>query len=157
MTGFRQIAWQGVFGSWAALFAGAILPLSLAPFHLYPLAVLSLLILFLSWQDVSPRQAFWRGSLFGIGMFGVGVSWVFVAIHVFGQASVLLAGFLSGMFVVALSLMIAALGWIVKWLAGPRLAPKDFVLLLPVCWLVFEWFKAWFLTGFPWLEVGTGQ
>ncbi|PTB82572.1 apolipoprotein N-acyltransferase, partial [Methylophaga nitratireducenticrescens] len=95
MTTSRQMAWQGAFGSWAALLAGAILPLSLAPFHYYPLAVLSLLALFLSWQGVSPRQALWRGTLFGTGMFGVGVSWVFVAIHVFGQASIVLAGLLT--------------------------------------------------------------
>lgn len=157
MTDVRQSAWQGAFGNWAALFAGAILPLSLAPFHLYPLAVLSLLILFLSWQDICPRKAFWRGGLFGIGLFGVGVSWVFVAIHVFGQASVLLAGFLTALFVVALSAMTAILGFLVKRLTGPWISSIDYVLLLPIFWLLFEWFKAWFLTGFPWLEIGTGQ
>lgn len=157
MTNPGQIAWQGAFGRWAALIAGAILPFSLAPFHFYPLAVLSLLVLFLSWQQVTPRQAFWRGSLFGIGMFGVGVSWVYVAIHVFGQASVFLAGLLTALFVIALGAMIGALGWLLKRLTGSRLTAKDFLILLPVSWLLFEWFKAWFLTGFPWLEVGTGQ
>lgn len=157
MTTSRQMAWQGAFGSWAALLAGAILPLSLAPFHYYPLAVLSLLVLFLSWQGVSPRQALWRGTLFGTGMFGVGVSWVFVAIHVFGQASILLAGLLTALFVVALGFMIGVLGWGLKRLTGPILSSKDFLILLPSSWLLFEWFKAWFLTGFPWLEVGTGQ
>jgi len=29
--------------------------------------------------------------------------------------------------------------------------------LLPVSWLLFEWFKGWFLTGFPWLELGVSQ
>jgi len=157
MTKPGQIAWQGALGSWAALVAGAILPLSLAPFHFYPLAVLSLLMMFLSWQHVSPRQAFWRGSLFGIGLFGVGISWVFVAIHVFGQASVLLAGLLTGLFVIALSLMTGVLGWLVKRLTGPVFSTKDWLILLPLGWLLFEWFKAWFLTGFPWLEIGTGQ
>ncbi|ODN68104.1 apolipoprotein N-acyltransferase [Methylophaga muralis] len=150
-------AWQGAFGSWAALVAGAILPLSLSPFHFYPLAIISLLILFMSWQHVTPRQAFWRGSLFGAGMFGVGVSWVYVAIHVFGQASVFLAGLLTALFVVALGLMIGGLGWLLKRLTGPFFSSKDFLILLPIGWLLFEWFKAWFLTGFPWLEVGTGQ
>lgn len=157
MTNPGQKAWQSALGSWAALIAGAILPLSLAPFHFYPLAVLSLLILFLSWQYVTPRQAFWRGSLFGTGMFGVGVSWVYVAIHVFGQASILLAGFLTALFVIALGLMIGVLGWLLKRLTGPVFSAKDFLILLPISWLLFEWFKAWFLTGFPWLEVGTGQ
>lgn len=149
--------WKGKSGLWAALIAGGLLPLSLAPFYLYPLAVLSLLILFMSWQHVSPRQAFWRGSLFGTGMFGVGVSWVFVAIHVFGQASVLLAGLLTALFVLALACMVGGLGWLVKRLTGPDFTPRDLLMLLPVSWLAFEWFKAWFLTGFPWLEAGTGQ
>lgn len=141
-----------------ALLAGAMLPLAFSPFVYYPLAVASLTLLFLSWQHVDARTAAMRGFLFGIGFFGVGVSWVYVAIHVFGQANIFLAAALTALFVSFLALYIAGLGWLVK-----RLTPKqtmsgaDFVLLLPVAWFAFEYFKAWFLTGFPWLEVGVSQ
>lgn len=144
-------------GDLAALLAGALLPLAFAPFYLYPLALLSLLVLFISWQCVSPRQALWRGFLFGLGLFGVGVSWVYVAIHEFGQASPLLAGLMTFGFVALLALLLAIWGWGVKKITGPLLSATDYILLLPLSWLAFEWFKAWFLTGFPWLEIGTAQ
>jgi apolipoprotein N-acyltransferase len=147
--------WQGHL---VALFAGLLLPLAFSPFDYYPIALVSLTLLFLSWQHVNARTAALRGFLFGLGLFGVGVSWIYVAIHVFGQASVLLAGALTAIFVAFLSLYTAGLGWIVKRATqGVTFSGADFVLLLPVAWLGFEWFKAWFLTGFPWLEVGVSQ
>ena len=149
--------WSGQKGNVVALIAGAILPLSFSPFHFYPLAVVSLVLLFSSWQNINAKQAAWRGFLFGIGMFGVGVSWVYVAIHDFGHASVFLAGLLTALFVCFLSLYLAIIGWIVKRIIGNTFTSLDLVLLLPVAWLGFEWFKTWFLTGFPWLEIGVSQ
>ena len=149
--------WLGQKGNAVALIAGALLPLSFSPFHLYPLAVVSLALLFASWQNISIKQAAWRGFLFGIGMFGVGVSWIYVAIHDFGQANIFLASLLTGLFVCFFSLYLAALAWIVKRISGRFFSNLDMILLLPVAWIAFEWFKAWFVTGFPWLEIGVGQ
>ncbi|MCL4125060.1 UNVERIFIED_CONTAM: hypothetical protein GTU68_000785 [Idotea baltica] len=141
-----------------ALLAGTLLPLAFSPFGYYPLAVISLTLLFLSWQHVDASTAAMRGFLFGIGFFGVGISWIYVAIHVFGQANILLAGTLTALFVAFLALYIAGLAWSVKKMTfQPTMSGADFVLLLPVAWLAFEWFKAWFLTGFPWLELGVSQ
>lgn len=148
---------QGWKGSVLALLAGAIMPLAFAPFYFYPLAVIGLVLLFASWQQVTPKQAAWRGWLFGLGMFGVGVSWIFVAIHVFGQSGVILASLLTFLFVAFLALYLALLGWLVKKLAPGRFNVSELLLLLPVAWLGFELFKAWFLSGFPWLELGISQ
>lgn len=148
---------QALKGNAAALVGGAILPLAFAPFQFYPLAVVSLICLFYSWHDATGRQAAWRGFLFGAGMFGVGVSWVFVAIHVFGQASVALATFLTALFCAFLALYISLLGWLLKKCQPNTFQPVDYILLLPVGWLAFEWFKGWFLTGFPWLDLGVSQ
>ena len=140
-----------------ALIAGGLLPLSFAPFHFYPLAVVSLALLFFTWTSVSAKQAAGLGFVFGLGFFGVGVSWVYVAIHDFGQANIFIAGTLTALFVGFLSLYLSALGWAIKKLSPGDLTSQDYLLLLPVTWLVFEWFKGWFLTGFPWLELGIGQ
>lgn len=153
----RRKGWRGPAGSWLALLGGALLPLAFAPFYWYPLAVVSLILLFASWRDVKPRQAFWRGWLFGLGMFGVGVSWIYVAIHEFGQASWPLAGGLTAGFVAFLALMPGLLGYLIKSLQNQRLSGVDYLLLLPAGWVGFEWFKSWFLSGFPWLEIGTAQ
>lgn len=153
----RRTGLHGPAGSWLAFAGGALLPFAFAPFYGYPLAIFSLILLFLSWRDAGPRQAFWRGWLFGIGMFGVGVSWVYVAIHEFGQASWPLAGGLTAGFVAFLALMPAVLGYLLKSLQNKRLNGVDYILLLPAGWVGFEWFKSWFLSGFPWLEIGTAQ
>lgn len=149
-----DLTWRG---NSLAIMAGALLPLSFSPFHYYPIALISLALLFVCWQAVSAKQAALRGFLFGLGFFGVGVSWVYVAIHDFGSASMPLAALLTAVFVAFLSLYLALIGWGVKKITGDRLSTLDFVLLLPLAWLVFEYFKGWFLTGFPWLEIGAGQ
>jgi apolipoprotein N-acyltransferase len=147
--------WQG---NLVALLAGLLLPFAFSPFGYYPIALVSLTLLFISWQHVDATTAAIRGFLFGLGLFGVGVSWVYVAIHVFGQASLFLAGALTALFVAFLALYTAGLGWLVKRMTQKvTFTGADYVLLLPVAWLAFEWFKAWFLTGFPWLEIGVSQ
>jgi apolipoprotein N-acyltransferase len=146
--------WRGHF---IALLAGMSLPLAFSPFHYYPVAVVSLMLLFLSWQAESLKYAPLRGFLFGLGMFGVGVSWVYVAIHDFGNASWLLAGGLTGLFVAFLASYLAIIAWFLRRFSSSVKPCLNFILLFPVTWLVFEWFKGWFLTGFPWLEVGVSQ
>ncbi len=116
---------QGWKGNLLALLAGALMPLAFAPFFLYPLALLSLLLLFLSWDRVTAKQAAWRGWLFGLGMFGVGVSWIFVAIHVFGQSGLILAGLLTFLFVAFLSLYLAVLGYLLKKLSPGIFSASD--------------------------------
>ncbi|PHS69962.1 MAG: apolipoprotein N-acyltransferase [Methylophaga sp.] len=153
----RFLGWQGTKGNIIALIAGGVLPLAFAPFYYYLIAIVSLALLFLSWQGVSAKQAAMRGFLFGVGLFGVGVSWVYVAIHDFGQASLLLAGLLTGLFVGFLALYLAFFAWLGKRITVRSLNVADFVLLLPIIWLIFEVFKGWFLTGFPWLDIGVSQ
>lgn len=157
MSLMTEQGWQGWKGAIAALLAGAALPLAFAPVSFFPLALLSLLLLLHCWQNVTARQAAWRGFLFGFGMFGVGVSWIYVAIHQFGQASILLAGLMTAVFVAFLALYLAALAFIFKKFTASRFSVVDSVLLFPLLWLGFELFKGWFLTGFPWLDIGVSQ
>lgn len=139
-----------------ALLAGALLPLAFAPLSLFPLAILSPALLFLLWLDVTPRRALWRGLLFGLGQFGVGVSWVYVAIHDFGHSGVPLAVLLSALFVSVLAVFPMLLGYLAaRFLRGPdglRLA-----LLFPAAWTLIEWCRGWVLTGLPWLNLGYSQ
>ena len=148
------LTWRGDV---IALLAGMLLPLSFSPFHYYPVALISLTLLFVSWQGISAKQAALRGFLFGLGFFGVGVSWVYVAIHDFGSSGIPLGVLLTAVFVAFFATYLAFVGWAIKKISNETLSTIDFVLLLPVAWLVFEYFKGWFLTGFPWLEVGAGQ
>ncbi|HLD13283.1 MAG TPA: apolipoprotein N-acyltransferase, partial [Burkholderiales bacterium] len=139
-----------------ALGAGAALPLAFAPFGLFPLAYLAPAVLFLLWFEGSPARAAWRGFLFGLGMFGVGVSWVYISLHNFGHMPAPLATLATFLFIVVLALYPALLGFIqARWLDRRR--PTHALLVLPALWVLFEWIRSWFLSGFPWLNLGYSQ
>src|SRR5579872_3756901 len=94
-----------------ALIAGAILPFAFAPFQWYWLATVSPAILLGIWLKQNARQAFWSGFYFGLGFFGVGVSWVYISIHRYGNASAPLAAFITTIFVIILALFPAIQGY----------------------------------------------
>jgi apolipoprotein N-acyltransferase len=147
------IAWRGDI---AALVAGLLTPLAFAPFHLFPLAALGPAILFVSWNSASAGRAAWRGFLYGLGLFGVGVSWVYVSLHHYGNMPPPLAGFAVALFVAALALYPALLGALAPRFAA--LAPGwRLALVWPALWVLGEWLRGWFLTGFPWLNLGYSQ
>ena len=141
----------GPAGDALALAAGALGVAAYAPLGWWPLAVLAPVLLFSTWLEASVARAAWRGFLFGLGFFGLGVSWVFHSIHEFGQAPGWLAAGITAAFILALSgfpAMVGALGNRYRG-AGSRL-----VIAYPALWTLAEWTRGWFLTGFPWLLAG---
>lgn len=132
--------------------AGSLFPLGFAPLDLYPLPFVSLALLFLTWLDGTPKQAALSGFAWGLGAFGVGVSWVFVAINEFGMTSAPLAALLTLLFVSAVAGHFALLGWL--WRRFAPANPLALLITLPAAWAVSELFRGWFLSGFPWLTTG---
>lgn len=139
-----------------ALGAGALLPLAFAPFNIGAITIVSLWILFYLWVGAEPRRAFWIGFWFGLGQFGVGISWVYVSLHDFGGANPLVSGLFTFAFVMVLALFPGFSGWL-----SARYARNGFsfnlVLFFPAAWILFEWVRSWVLTGFPWLHIGYSQ
>jgi apolipoprotein N-acyltransferase len=135
----------------AALFAGAAAVLAFAPFGAYPLAFISFALLVHFWTG-APRRAFWTGFAFGVGLFGAGVSWVYVSLHRFGGMPPALAAFATALFCAFLALFPAAAGWLQARI--PAGAAVRACLLIPASWTLFEWLRSWVLTGFPWLSAG---
>ncbi len=145
-----------VLGDLGALLGGAMLPLAFAPFGLSPLAMLSPACLFLLWTELSPGRSFWRGWLYGLGMFGCGVSWIQISIHQFGLPVLAFSVTVTLLFVAFLALFPAALGYVVnRFFPGPGWV--RFLLVLPAAWTLLEWLRGWVLTGFPWLNLGYSQ
>ena len=103
-----------------ALLLGAILPLAFAPFDLWPLAMLSPAGLFLLWRDCDARGGFRRGWLFGFGMWGAGVYWIYFSLHHFGAAIAPLAALFTVLFALGLALTLAVLGALVTCLPPAR-------------------------------------
>ena len=97
-----------------SLFSGALLTLAFSPFHLYTLAFILPAVLLGQWLRANPKKALWQGYFFGLGFFGTGVSWVYVSIHQFGNASALLAGLITFAFIAFLALFPALFGYIFR-------------------------------------------
>lgn len=144
---FRLFLGHGI-----CLAAGAILPLSLAPFNLWPLGIIATTVLAISLRKLTGAQGLWRSFCFGLGMFGIGASWVYISIAQYGMASPLLAGTLTALFVAGLALVFALpFYFYCRYYAEHR---SGFMLAFPIFWLLGEWLRSWLLTGFPWLYLG---
>lgn len=139
-----------------ALAGGLIAPLAFSPFDWPYLAILSLALLFVSWLEATPARAAARGYLFGLGQFGFGVSWVYFSMHDYGGASVAEAGLLTLLFVLFLALYPALAGYLAVRLSPKRLG-RGRVSVYAAVWVLLEWFRGWFLSGFPWLQFGSSQ
>ena len=140
-----------------AFVAGALTVVAFAPYSAAPLALVGPALLFLSWlAATSARRAAWRGYLYGLGLFGFGVSWIYNSLSLFGAAIAPYAGLLTALFVMLLALLPAFMGWI-AW--RMRALPRDARLLLawPALWVLFEWLRSTLFTGFPWLLLGDSQ
>lgn len=135
--------------------AGGMLTLAFAPVGLYVLAPLLPLPLLLACLRCSPRDAARYAFWFGAGLFLVGTYWVTISVHVFGQAPLWLAVVLMLGLVLVMAAYFAAIGWGIATLV--RGVPWRLAAAAPAVWVAVEWFRGWFLTGFPWLSIGYSQ
>ena len=144
------------FGLLLSLGAGALLPFAFAPYGIWPLALLCPAWLFLTWQHVSPKRAAALGFWFGVGEFGAGTYWLYNSIHTIGDAPIWVTLLLMMGMVALMASYLALMGYLqARWLPATGLA--RYLLGLPALWLLLEWFRGWFLSGFPWLSLGYSQ
>lgn len=136
----------------AVLLAGGLYPLAFSPFNWWPFAVVTLAVLVFAVAEAGVWRGALRFYLFAVGMYGVGVSWIYVSIHEHGGAGVLLAAFLVAAFVLSFSLFSLIHGWLYMRFVRP--APMGLTLGFAIAWLLREWTLTWALTGFPWLFAG---
>ncbi|MEO8333134.1 MAG: apolipoprotein N-acyltransferase [Gallionella sp.] len=139
--------------SGSALLAGAVCVSGFAPLGIFPVPVLALAVLFSLMQRAdSPREAAWLGFVFGLGLFSAGISWIYVALHDYGDMPMLLAVSATLLFAAFISLLPALAGYAQAHIpAADRLRP---VLVMPATWVLAEWLRGTLFTGFPWLTLG---
>ncbi|NVD07260.1 apolipoprotein N-acyltransferase [Vibrio sp. JPW-9-11-11] len=140
----------------AAVFVGASTTLAFAPFSVWPLAVLSPLLLLLLIHRQTPKQALAVGYAWGLGQFATGISWVHVSIDNFGGMPKIASLLLMALLVGYLALYSAFYCWSLN-----RFFPVSnrtrWLLAAPALWLIFDWLRGWVMTGFPWLWLGYSQ
>ncbi len=148
---FRVVRW----GNGVALLGGVLLPLAFTP-YLWPLAILLLALLLWIWTGETPWRAAWQGLLFGIGMFGTGIYWVYISLHQYGHAPPAFAALATLLLVLLMALYPAATGYLLaRW--APDSGPTRWLLAAPALWALLEWVRSWLFTGFPWLALGYSQ
>ncbi len=140
----------------AALAGGVLSVAGFAPVGAAPLPFVTLAGLLLLWRrTAAPREAAWIGFAFGAGLFGAGVSWVYVSLHDFGMMPAPLAVLGTFAFCAILAVYPAAAGWCFARLQLGSLSSA--LLAFPALWTLFEWLRGWIFTGVPWLAFGYGQ
>lgn len=147
--GMRRIRLPIGFAMVGAVLAGAVFSFALAPYYLWPLAIFSVMALYvLLVNEESGRRAFWIGQAYGFGLWAVGAFWLYNSIHEYGAIASWLAILMIGAMALIMGLFHALFAWgFVRFLGRQPLA-------FAALWVVQEWLKTWVLSGFPWLFVG---
>lgn len=141
-----------------ALISGLIFPFAIAPFFIWPIAIASLIGLLLSLQNSSAKEAAIRTWFFGMGKFSVGISWIYVSMHDHGGTPAILAVLMVGLFAAFLATFPALFMYFFQRFYNQEYnKPLYSILAFSALWFAYEWFRSWFLTGFPWLFAGDAQ
>lgn len=139
-----------------AFLAGAIAVFGFAPFDIFPLPIIALAVLFWLWSRTErPAQASWLGLSFGMGLFCVGIRWIYVALHTYGYMHPVLAAVATALFAAVNATLPALAGYAQARFKAP--ANVRILLLMPAIWTLAEWLRGLLFTGFPWLSVGYSQ
>jgi len=132
-----------------ALLAGAVFLFALAPYGIWPIALISPGILYaLLMPAMSGKRAFLIGQAYGTGLWCVGAFWLYNSIHTYGAIPVWLALTMIAVMGLGMGLFHGFLALVFNRMVGKQ--PLSFAAL----WILQEWMKTWLLTGFPWLFVG---
>ncbi|PCS21342.1 apolipoprotein N-acyltransferase [Candidatus Enterovibrio escicola] len=138
-----------------AVVFGAFSSLAFAPYSFWPAMLISLISLFLLIHQQKPKFATAIGFSWGLGQFATGIGWIYVVIKQFGGLPTSVGLLLIGLLIAYLALFPALFSYVLRRIQLPL--ALSYLLMAPSLWLVIDWFRGWFLTGFPWLWPGYSQ
>ena len=137
-----------------ALIYGLFFSAGFAPFDLWALSILCVILLLALLNESSNKDAFVIGYCFGFGMWLTGISWLYVSIHYHGNIGQAYSILIIILFIAILSLYSGILFLLNNLLRNN--SPKLLIFLtLPVAWVSIELLRSYLFTGFPWLISGT--
>ncbi|MFQ6005819.1 MAG: apolipoprotein N-acyltransferase [Woeseia sp.] len=142
-------------GQFVFLIFGVLLTLTFAPFGYYLLMPVLLLPALFACLYSPPRVAAKLTFWYGTGLFLSGTYWLYVSIHVFGEAPLWVAIVIMLCLVLIMAGYCSVAGWTISRLSQGN--PRKILVVAPAAWVGIEWLRGWFLSGFPWLAVGYSQ
>ncbi|HEX7046439.1 MAG TPA: apolipoprotein N-acyltransferase [Gammaproteobacteria bacterium] len=139
-----------------AALAGAANVFAFAPFGAFFIPMLTIALLLKLIGLATPKHAARLGFAFGAAWFAGGMYWLYISLHDFGQAPVLLAVIIMLCLIAIMAAYYALFAWLVARFA-PRMPSVRLLLFVPALWTLLEWTRGWFLSGFPWFALGYAQ
>jgi len=139
-----------------ALLCGALLPFSFAPYEFFWIQFPLVAFIFIACLEQKPVVAFRRGFFFGLGWFGHGIYWLFYSLYFHGGMPAPVAVITIALLSAYMSLFPAFAFYLSNKLVQTS-SSKMLILVYPVSWMLFDWFRGYFLTGFPWAQIGIAQ
>ena len=130
---------------------GALNVLAFSPFNLWWVSIASLSLMLVLF-DQYRGEGFKIGFLYGLGMFGAGVSWIFNSLYDYGEAPFIAAAVMVIVSTLVLSIFLALMMKLFDILQSNQTSTR--VICFVSIWVLIEWIRSWILTGFPWLLLG---
>lgn len=156
MQAMKSISKYRFFQPIVLLLLGVSCVLGFAPYYFYPASIFSVLGLCIFWyQSRSIKQAFKIGFIYGLGLYVVGIYWIYISLHNFGGMPAVMAGFFTFLLAAFMALFPALAGAASKWVSQDKLTRM--AIAIPVFWALSDWVRSWIFTGFPWLTMGYSQ
>jgi len=152
MTSPRLLRSEGWSGRFLGLAFGAVAVLGHAPFHLWPLTLISLAFLFgriqsAAMEDMSRRAAFSVGFWWALGYFAAGIYWIGSAFIERGPAFIPLMPFMVGGLACLLALFWGVAG---AYLVRARFSGLAAVLSFTAAFTLAELARGHLFGGLPW-------
>lgn len=130
---------------------GALAVIGFAPYYIFIAPIISIIGIIYLWEKAeNPRAAFKLGFQFGLGLYIVGIYWIYISLHDFGGMPWWFAGFCTFLLCAFMALFPALVGYFSKRLGW-------LLLSAPILWGLSDWVRSWIFTGFPWLTLGYSQ
>ena len=152
-----QLAKGGWLNAILTFIAGASLISAFSPLSLWWMIFPGLVWFLLPLKSISQKQSLLRTLWFNLGFFGVGISWVHVSVHRFGHAPLPISVILTLGLVLLMSLFSLVSIYCLNRYFQKHSNKIYFLVAFPFTWVLFEWFRSWVFTGFPWLLLGQSQ
>ena len=136
-----------------AVFLGLLFSLGFAPNDAWFISVFSITCLHFIIQESNKKELFWIGYSFGLGLWSLGISWMFVSIYFYGNIGFILSIFLTLIFIGILSIYYGVTLFLYYYLRSS--SRISVIFSLPIAWIIIEYLRSILFTGFPWLISGT--